>query len=314
MSTNCSNFYNGIFIAPNGAVKPCCRYSEPTNLTWDNDPNPILNSNIYKDLRKKAQQDAYIKGCDKCYAEEKAGFLSLRQRFNKKFQRPKHSLEYLELAFNNICNLTCIGCEPKYSNMWGRKLGYISPEVSNNFHLDDHYDDLSYVSFFGGEPFATNNHLDFMQFLIDKDLAKNITIEYTTNCTLTPTQKWIDSIKLFKKVILICSIDGVGAVNDKIRTGSKWSKIAETFDFYKTLDIELNVNTVVMTENIFHLVELSEWVDANDVNRWYCNVLTWPSELSIRTLPNVDKQQLYPIIANSNIIDKQFILEHLNTL
>jgi sulfatase maturation enzyme AslB (radical SAM superfamily) len=150
-----------------------------------------------------------------------------------------------------------------------------------------------------------------MQFLIDKDLAKNITIEYTTNCTLTPTQEWIDRIKLFKKVIVICSIDGVGAVNDKIRTGSKWSKIAETFDFYKTLDIELNVNTVVMTENIFHLLELSEWVNANGVNIWSCNVLTWPTELSIRTLPNADKQQLYPIIANSNITDKQFILEQL---
>ena len=66
-----------------------------------------------------------------------------------------------------------------------------------------------------------------------------------------------------------------------------------------------------MTENIFHLVELSEWVDANAVDIWSCNVLTWPTELSIRTLPNADKQQLYPIIANSNITDKQFILEQL---
>ena len=126
MSTDCSNFHNGIFIAPNGAVKPCCRYSAPTNLTWNNDPESILNSNLYKNLRKKAQQGAYIEGCSKCYAEENAGFMSLRRRFNKKFLRPKHSLQYLELAFNNICNLTCIGCEPKYSNMWGRKLAVFS--------------------------------------------------------------------------------------------------------------------------------------------------------------------------------------------
>ena len=49
----------------------------------------------------------------------------------------------------------------------------------------------------------------------------------------------------------------------------------------------------------------------NNVDKWTCNVLTWPSELSITTLPNVDKQQLYPIIEKCNITDKEFILEQL---
>jgi radical SAM protein with 4Fe4S-binding SPASM domain len=66
MSTECSNFYNGIFIGPNGTVKPCCRYAEPTDLKWDSDPNAILNSDLYKDLRKKAKQGTEIAGCKKC--------------------------------------------------------------------------------------------------------------------------------------------------------------------------------------------------------------------------------------------------------
>lgn len=311
MSTECSNFYNGIFIGPNGTVKPCCRYAEPTDLKWDSDPSAILNSDLYKDLRKKAKQGTEIAGCKKCYAEDKAGFMSLRRRFNKKFRRPKHSLEYLELAFNNICNLTCVGCEPKYSNLWGKKLGYISPIVSHSFNLEQNYKDLSYVSFFGGEPFATPNHQQFVNFLIEEDLAKNITLEYTTNCTKTPRQEWQESIKHFKDTIVICSIDGVDEVNSEIRRGSKWSKVTRTFDFFKSLDVKLWVNTVVMNKNVFHLEELSEWIADNNVDKWTCNVLTWPSELSITTLPNVDKQQLYPIIEKCNITDKEFILEQL---
>lgn len=311
MSSECSNFDNGIFIGPDGTVRPCCRYSEPTDLKWNSDPAVILNSDLYKDLRKKAKQGIEIAGCEKCYAEDKAGFMSLRQRFNKKFQRPKHSLEYLELAFNNICNLTCIGCEPKYSNLWGTKLGYISPIVSHSFNLEQNYKDLSYVSFFGGEPFATPNHQHFINFLIEKDIAKNITLEYTTNCTLTPKPEWLESIKHFKDVIVICSIDGVGKVNSKIRRGSDWSKVSRTFNFFKSLDISLRVNTVVMTENIFHLAELSKWISDNNVDNWSCNVLTWPSDLSITTLPNIDKQQLYTVIEQCNITDKQFILDQL---
>lgn len=311
MVTNCSNFYNGIFINPNGSVKPCCRFSKDLNLKWNNDPNEILNSKEYKDLREKAQENVYIDGCNKCYDEDKSGFMSLRQRFNKKFSRPKHSLEYLELAFNNVCNLTCIGCEPKYSSLWGRKLGYISPEISNNFHLKDNFEDLSYVSFFGGEPFATQNHQQFLHFLIERNLAKNITIEYTTNCTLNPKPEWKETIKHFKKTIVICSIDGIGKVNDNIRVGSHWNKTSKVFNKFKSMDVELWVNTVVMTENVFHLKDLSEWINSNNVDKWTCNVLTWPRELSIATLSNANKQKLYFTIENLKITDKEFILEQL---
>jgi len=307
----CPTFHNGIFIDPQGKVKPCCRFAQDTGLIWNNNPAEILQSDFYKDLRQKERNNTRIDACNKCYAEDDAGFKSLRQRFIDKYPAPAEHLQYLELAFNNVCNLTCLGCEPKYSNLWGRKLQVPAPEIYNNITVSQNLEMLDYVSFFGGEPFATNDHIQFLESLINNDLAKNISIEYTTNCTIMPPIDWHDIMKQFKSCKIICSIDGVGKTNENIRTNSKWNKVMYVFDYFKSTNFIIEVNTVVMTENVFELPQLANWIDSQPISKWHCNVLTWPSELCISNLPKTQKDNLIEVIKNLDFQDKQFILSSL---
>ena len=113
METYCAHLHNSIYLSPTGDARPCCRYRESLNLSWNENTDDIINSPQYNELRNKADNGIPLDGCQKCYAEDRAGIESIRSRVNKKFPNPKNKLEYLEISFNNICNLKCVGCEQK---------------------------------------------------------------------------------------------------------------------------------------------------------------------------------------------------------
>lgn len=311
METYCAHLHNSIYLSPTGDARPCCRYRESLNLSWNENTDDIINSPQYNELRNKADNGIPLDGCQKCYAEDRAGIESIRSRVNKKFPKPKNKLEYLEISFNNICNLKCVGCEPKYSNLWGRDLEVPNPEVYNNASLPKDLSDLKFLTFFGGEPFATSEHQNFLEGIVEQGYASNISVQYTTNCTLMPSTDWLDVVSKFKDCTVICSIDGIGSVNEDIRQNSKWNKVLKVFSFFKSIDVRLVVNSVVMQNNIHHLKDFAEWINQQDIDEWRCNVLTWPEHLRIDKLPSTDKQELYDIISNINCPDKNNILEYL---
>jgi hypothetical protein len=118
--TACSAFWKHANIRGNNRVFPCCRFKEPVTV-YDGNIDNILTSQEYQNLRDLSSQGKKIESCEKCYHEERLGKESLRQKFNKEYSRDSIELEYFEVGFDNVCNLTCDGCFDEFSNAWAKK-------------------------------------------------------------------------------------------------------------------------------------------------------------------------------------------------
>ena len=126
MLTKCAAFWHHTNLRPDNKIFPCCRYKESI-ITFDGKLSGILDHDVYKNLRTKVSNGEYLPGCDKCYQEERLGKKSLRQQFNEQYDTETVSLDYLEIGFDNICNLTCDGCWDEFSHSWAKKNNIDTP-------------------------------------------------------------------------------------------------------------------------------------------------------------------------------------------
>ena len=112
----CSALYNHTNVRGGNRIYPCCRYKTPIQK-FDGNVGNILHSEQYKKLRQDMESN-WLPGCGKCKQEEELGVESLRQKFNAKYDPASPKLKYLEVGFDNICDLTCDGCWEEWSSSW----------------------------------------------------------------------------------------------------------------------------------------------------------------------------------------------------
>jgi len=204
---------------------------------------------------------------------------------------------YLDLRLGNWCNLKCRMCHPKYSKeiyverpeliekievthnrfnfnkgkeSWNRVLMEFSSDVMNDQHLfnDDIMWDqvvslipkLKKVYLSGGEPTLIEKNFQFMQSCIDQGRT-DILLVFNTNGT-NVTETLINLISQFDSVDLIVSIDGIGAVNDYIRSGSDWTQINANVELFAQMpNINLSITPTVQIYNTYNIVNILQWVE-----------------------------------------------------
>lgn len=307
--TVCAAFWNIASIRNNSDVHPCCRFKYPVLKLSDN-LNDILTSTQYQSLRDNSLLGNEIEGCQKCYQEEKLGKTSLRQQYNNEFSTDEIKLQFVDIAFDNICNLTCDGCWDEFSNSWGEKL---NPGKHKKFYLrqikeiKEIPNSVKKIWFLGGEPLMTSRHKKLLQKI--KNL-QNIDVIYNTNGSFLLDNETIQLLEKCQSVTINLSIDGLGELNERVRSGSNWNKTIEFIDQIKELSCCLNIHTVVHKNNWFGLNDLENFVKVNNFS-WTINVLTFPKELQIKNLDQADKEKFKNYLTMSSIPDKGYILEFL---
>ena len=307
--TICSAFWNHTNIRGGDRVFPCCRFKKPIQ-TFDGNIGAVLHSLEYDKLRQDSSNGIAIPECQKCYMEEDLGKKSLRQEFNDQYSIDKIELKFLEIGFDNICNLTCDGCWVEFSSAWGHKIDPDLPKklhVMNTTEITIIPDTIEKVIFLGGEPLMTNRHIAFLKKV--PDLSK-LSVTYYTNGTflLQPTE--IEILKQTKETNFILSIDGIGDLNDRVRSGSNWLDILQFLDQIKQLGFVISVHSVIHLNNWHGFPELSEFIKKENLG-WSLGLLTYPSNLSIMNLSSQEKQQLREILETYKIPNSHFVLEYL---
>ena len=267
-------------IDTNGAVKLCCVAEDPTvkdtgrHMTVkDKNLSELWNDPYMQDVRRRMLEGKYVKDCGQCYRKERRGEFSFRQRVNQGQQLHDPQIvvkdlpHYLDIRFGNLCNLKCRMCTGIYSKKFGEELEAIAdkdeqfrllaPDSAKSYTFDwyenpNFWEDLKkYMPFVkliyltGGEPTLVQGNYDFLQQLIDKGFAENISLVFNTNVT-NFQQRFLDTINQFKKVTLNLSIDGVEGVQEYIRYPSKWNHIQN--------NMSLLMDKVRVSQTHFHLV------------------------------------------------------------
>lgn len=255
--------------------------------------NEYYNNDFMKNIRAQMKSGEVPPACNRCAEIESHGLESPRKWYLKKFGKDLNEalnetspdgtltsvkIKYLDFALGGKCNLRCRMCLPEVSTTIAREwlsLGLdfnashvAAAERAGNAPVDDKFDTfirsvlphLSEIQFTSGEPLLSKHHLFLLETAIASGLSSQISLVYFTNLTHVP--KGIENLwAQFKRVSVFVSLDGTGALNDYIRYPSKWSKIANNFDFLVRLKMESHhldvyVNTVFQSYSLLGLSDL----------------------------------------------------------
>tara|TARA_B110000908_G_scaffold138487_1_gene164659 strand:+ start:7089 stop:8372 length:1284 start_codon:yes stop_codon:yes gene_type:complete len=241
---------------------------------------------------------------------------------------------FLELKlriFGNLCNLSCYMCWPTNSTVRINDISKMSKETQLDWFRDSNDTDVkkpkliakvdadqftksleqikeisrfvSVIKITGGEPMIMDSHYKLLDILIESGDAKHIDLFYQTNFTKFSRGEdaFFKYMKEFKSVGLNISIDSVEEYDEYIRKNGNTRVVDKNIKKLKGLkNVTIGIsNTVSMLSILQHA----------DFNKKYSNfnphyfVLTKPTYLNIKHLPDKIKNKLLAEIDHENIVN-----------
>ena len=305
-STFCSLGWNHQFIGPNGNIKPCCRFVgnviPKTNNIKDKSITEVFTGEWQQDLRQHMINGERHPGCMKCWQEEDSGKrLSIRQNYNRNIEPLEdlhHDLDiynpkitWLELSFNNRCNIRCRMCGPYFSTNWYQDWEVVKeyipwqtsdipkyikenpePKTIDLSKLDEILPHIRHIKMTGGEPFIMPEYKKILQTLVEIGQAKHVYLNYSTNLTIMPKKDLIELWSHFKHIEIATSLDGIGPVIEYVRYPTKFTKVTEVIKqlmlLSHTLPIRVGSRPTITVYNILNVPVITYWW-AEMMNRYY---------------------------------------------
>ena len=338
-----------IETSPIGTLRPCC-LAEDELIDQRGNKFKIGQCTIEEardsmsGLRSQFLNGERPDTCKKCWAVEDSGGKSKREYTLERLEgmiddaewtREHKPLAFIDFKLGNICNLKCRICGSWSSSTYAteevqqfptslRKSSFPYsmieqgrwPRESESFwqEMSDNVDDIRYLEFTGGEPFMIQEHFDFLQTLVDKGVAKNIEIHYNTNGTQYP-EKNLDIWRHFKLVEVAFSIDDVRERFEYQRKNAEWDEVNANIQKFKKLkqefgNIVLQCCSTVNVFNVFYLEELSHWIDEQDFDFVYWNMLHeiwYNSVASLHPAVKLKAEARLALVSNHNKHKKHFL-------
>lgn len=289
------------------------------------------------DLRdwQQEQKQTFLRGewpeaCSVCKKREESVNFSLRidSLDNEKYRAVEYDpltavphVKFLQLAYKNLCNYSCIMCGPSAStniiddvdilkrahkrapahwdtafiqNNNSKKL------VSNKRDVFDQIldvaSDIKRVSFMGGEPFLIKEYLDLIKLL-----KNDCYVHINTNGSVF-NRDFINELKRFNvdRVTIGYSIDGVGIINDALRLNSNWKNIENNIQKIKEAlpKSALGIAPTWSNLNIYYWKDLYDWAIEHGLLRndnfsgFWQNCIEIPQELRLNNLTDEWKERI----------------------
>lgn len=304
-----------------------CRWSakikEPVTIA-DMGPIEYFQTQL-QGFRQQLLDGDQLPGCAPCYEMEQHGKISGRQRQLLKigvlsdrwlsmatspwlpvFKDENLSQKLMpidwQIDLGNYCNSACVFCQPKSSSRlaheWQR-IGFIEslpksswcedPTLLDRFICDlVSISNLKYIHFIGGETLITPAFKTILSRLIENNVAKNVTLGFTTNLTEYDSDI-IDLLGQFEQVNVGISVECFDNVNDYIRYPSQISNILEMAKRWVAIANQnkwlLQIRTTPTIFSINRLLSVYEFAWQHQIPVESCNFLQNPKFMKINLLP-----------------------------
>lgn len=275
----CAAIDHGVTVFPTGRIGPCCKiagdYLKPAS--------ELTNPDRFADLKTPTPPTA----CHACVSAEYQGRPSYRHMFNN-MVTPAPGLQFVDIRNTNLCNLKCRYCGPHFSSSWAKELQRTIPIVSAALDLDTLItDSLQWMYFTGGEPLINGEHWALLDQLIATGRSQHIALSYNTNLTtLKYKDRDIGDIwSKFKRVDIRCSIDGVGATQQFVRSGSQWPDIEQNIQSLAGLPVNIVLAPVISILNIWDIKNLCDFASQHSL-KMDPIVLVGPDYLALDVVPD----------------------------
>lgn len=212
-------------------LKPCCLYLGPgLDIPLDHIDHAAIQT-WREDLNEKNSH--WDPGCSGCRFLTDQKLRKTYRDFSFEFvpdDAETGDASYLELQLDKICNGGCITCGPYHSSFWQQELKQYTPNIRKNpqdviskiLEIID-IQKTRRILFLGGEPLLTNSDQRVLDAIQDPSV---VDLQYTTNGSMWPQQRRIDSWSRFRSVMINFSIDGIGNRFDYVRYPLRWDQVS----------------------------------------------------------------------------------------
>jgi len=266
-SVYCTAPWNGLTIRENGQVRTCCVGNKSLGNLNNQTIQEIENSDILQQIKQDMLSgNPNLENCSVCIQHERhAGHAQNREYYVKYYPTINDSLElrFLDIRWNNVCNLGCLYCGPTFSNTWGDRLGIsINSSPVKDYQDDlldwiltkaDHINELMLV---GGEPLLMKQNYKLLA-----RLPEQCQISIITNMSYDLEKNPAFPLLLSRppeKIIWNVSMENIGNKFEYVRSGANWAQIQKNFKLL--LQHWPNTISVNMVYNLFSAFDILETV------------------------------------------------------
>ena len=303
-----AKWFNVSIHIPTGRTHSC--YHPPSHhiplVELDANSDALHNTNHKKEQRKQMLEGKRPAECSFCWDIEDAGNISDRAYRSQDVYEPglieealKDGFEgnpvprYVEVNFNQACNLKCSYCSPHLSTEWHKEIKKHGPyQLADRKHNDDVWmtnqgmlpnnsPDNPYIKAFwewfptvypklrtfrmtGGEPLMDKNTFKVFDY-VKNNPSDKLHLSITSNCCPPKDQwkKFLDDLKditdrdAIDHFLLYCSLDSWGPQAEYIRNGLDFDVLYRNITRY-LVESEKHSLTFIITAN---LLSLPGWVD-----------------------------------------------------
>ena len=286
--------YNG------GRYRLCCMAKEPETLVDQEELgiSGTWNHDYLKDVRQRMAAGEWLPECIECQHLERNGIVSSRQWENEQWEdiideavasasvnnwEVEQPLQF-DFRLGNLCNLQCQMCNKEASHLvsveraemvkiglgsnhpdWqgmvaNKKKALLQPGIDWT-SFEDMLSGARKIKIIGGEPTVAPDMFKLLDKAVESGHASHIEISFYTNIT-NMQDKWLEQLAQFERVIVNCSLEGMGQMNDYLRPPSKWNSVWKNFtklmEFANTKRgkrIKVRVTTVNQLSNALHIAD-----------------------------------------------------------
>lgn len=299
-------------VRPDGSMAPCCAW--PGGVRGAGGPREFFHGGFMEDLRTAMLAGEPPAECGGCRYKDSIGATSVRLiASDLALQlgidwRDGPELVSHDINLSNVCNIKCTTCDSSNSTKWisdERRLGW-SPRGGGRLRdsgwvlSDAQAATAARLEFCGGEPMLHQGQIiSALELVAREGDISGLTVDITTNCMVEPCGELLDLLASVRRVHANLSIDGRGELNDYIRFGSRWDRVASIVDL---LDSRLGglpgtymaVNTVYSLFNANAMPPIWDWLRGYEWRGNTHNIIIClgPEWADARILPSVHRAEL----------------------
>ena len=292
---------------PDKRVMPCCVADSNmpvAQIEGDQSIIEMMNSEGFKEIRRKMLNDEAVEACTRCYDLELMGTWTMRQSHNRRRgleyrdyiaentqedgALSEFEMKYMDIRFSNLCNMKCRSCGPDCSSQWAQefvdKRGKEMFEqyfpnrkvvINNNddqqfmVKLKPYLNDVKEVYFAGGEIIITPEHYECLDHWLESGNT-DIELNYTTNFSTLHGYKdknLLEYWKKFKNIQVWASLDAHGDLAECIRRGTDWEKTVANIKKLKEElpHVQFQITPTISIWNIFKFPDFFDYMIENEL-------------------------------------------------
>jgi MoaA/NifB/PqqE/SkfB family radical SAM enzyme len=265
----CTAPWNGLTIRENGEVRTCCVGSKILGNLNKQSIQEIEHSTILAQIQQDMHsENPSLENCSHCIKQEQqSGFAALRDHYNKFYPdiNDQLQLRFIDIRWNNICNLGCLYCNTGFSSTWAERLRHtiIMKNLPVKLYQDDllewvleRADHINEIMLVGGEPLLMKQNYKLLNCLPQKSqisIITNLSYDLEKNPALPALLN-----RPPEKIIWNVSIENIEDKFEYVRSGAKWAQTKMNLELLTQHWPEtISVN---MVYNLFSAFDIMETV------------------------------------------------------